>query len=331
MWWNNMCCINQTFIINDKTIKQLNKFKNNQIFQIMFNRYFTMAMNRYNIDGLPESMNERVIKQSLLWNATVYPFQYMGSNLALPGNVGGQYNMYGDISNAFVYGYNGFNTEISVILPGSEEASILKQTTFMVNNPRDGKGCLVRENDQLFPFINVIIYYAMQVADCLRTLDIQKDHLKNPYLVFCEESQVNDVKRFYKDIKNNEDFIISTGIFPVDKVHIENLTVNGENVNTVISTIEWLDNQFKALCGIENNSAVDKKGENLVNDEVHINQDYTIKNTQYVIDKINEGFELYNDVFGTNIKCVPNKPKEEKIDDDILGLPEKASRPISES
>lgn len=329
MWWNSLCCIDSNFLSKDKTFKQLNKFKNNQIFQIIFNRFYNMALDRYSFEGLPTSMSTRVIKQSLLWNATVYPFQYMGSNIALPGNVGGKFNMYGDISNAFVYGYNGFNTEIGIILPGSEEASVLKQTTFMADNPKEGKGVLVRENDACFPFINVVIYYATQVADALRTLDTQVSHLKTPYLVFCEESQIEDVKRFYKNVKNNEDFIISTGIFPADKVHIEYLNNNGEDINTVISVIEWLTNQYKEVCGITTNANVDKKGENLIQDEIHINEDYTDKNQQSVVDKINEGFSLYNEIFGTNITCVPNKQREENTNDELFGISNNQPKLIS--
>lgn len=323
MWWWNLCnSWPQLFGDKELSLKKITKYKNNQTFNMVFTHFITIALNRYKFEGLPDTMSERVIKTSLLFNSTVYPFQYMGSYLALPGNSNGRYNMYGDISGAFVYGYNGFNKEINLIMPGSENDNALKQTNFMGNEAKEGIGVQVRENDQFYPFVNVCIYYALQVMDSLRTLEVARTRLKKPYLIICEESLVSSAKNYLKEVKDNEEAIVSTGVFPSEKFHIEELPgINGEVINSMVGLVQWYEDKFKTLCGLRANEAIDKKGENLIADEVNINEEYTTRNLLDCVDKINQGFELFNKNFGTNIKCVPNEQeKEENDNDDIQGI-----------
>lgn len=55
------------------------------------------------------------------------------------------------------------------------------------------------------------------------------------------------------------------------------------------------------LCGVENNAQMDKKGENLITEEVEINKEYTEFSVDKATEYIQKGLDDVNKLFGTNI------------------------------
>lgn len=283
--------------------KKLATYKNNIMFQNVFSRYVQDALRRYEFDGLPETISERVLKQSLLWYGGVTIFEKEGSLLALPSvPTGDGFNIYGEPSKVWVFARNGqFNDEVNVYIHGSDELVFLRKGMTGNYGSKNPKGVYIWENAIRYPFINQVIFYARSVSDTMRTLDVCRVNIKNPYIVVAEESAVNTVKQYFANRDNNEEFIISSGIFSPEKVNLLPIASNGENLNACTSLIEWYENQFKMLCGIENNAQMDKKGENLISDEVEVNEEYTELNVDKSIEYIEKGLEDVNKLFGVNI------------------------------
>ena len=159
-----------------KNRKRLADFKNMLSFQIVFQRLAEDSVNRYEIEGLPETISKRVVLQSLLWHGNVIFFEKGGNLFALPGCPSGEYNVYGEPAMAEVYSVNGyFNEPVKLYLPGSDEASFLERTDRTA--PAKAKGVIVWENKQRYPFINSVFYYAERIADTLRTLDVVRENV----------------------------------------------------------------------------------------------------------------------------------------------------------
>ena len=90
---------------------------------------------------------------------------------------------------------------------------------------------MIRANANCYAFINYVLYYAQNIADSLRALDVCRANAKKPFIITCEESALNTVKQFFKKMDDNEQFIISSGIFPTDKVNISPLYVTIHSIS----------------------------------------------------------------------------------------------------
>lgn len=318
MWYNGLSVLNNLVPGVKKTQKQLNRWKNDFVFQNEFIRNMTDALNRYHIENLPDTCSQRVILQSLLWTSTVYVFEMSGNLIALPGAPDGSgLNVYGDYGGAWVWGANGFNEHIKLYLPGSDESNFLKKT--ISNLLTEGKGVMIRENPVLYPFINQVIYYSDRMADTLRKIETAQRNAATPYIITAEESIVNTVKEFMNRRDNNEEYIVSSGIFPADKINLLPFDIQADSIQTMTEVYDWLSSHYRELCSVKNTTNIDKKGENLIEAEVNINDDYTTAQGDKVLDCLNEGCDLVNKLFGENWKAVSNTPDEDMNYDDIQG------------
>ena len=318
MWYGNLCNIyTGSEAQNLKlTNNKLAKMKNNIVFINTFSRLYQDALFRYKFENLPDSISERVLKESLAIYGSAVIFEQEGNLMCLPGVPSGDgFNAYGDPSSCWVFARNGkLNKDVKTYLPGSDEVSFLKETT---SGKQKGeiKGVFIRENATCFPFINNTIYYAEAISDTFRTLDISRMNMKSPFIVTAEETIVNSVKEFFKHRDNNETYIVSTGVFPADKVAILPFETNADNINSITALIDWYENKYRELCGIENNGQMDKKGENLIQTEVDINNQYTENGVDKCIEFIQKGLDDVNKLFGTNIKVVKY---EKEVDENAI-------------
>lgn len=310
MWYDEGWQIYLGTDLGKKTKKKLAEFKNFTTFQNVYMNMIQIALQRYSIDGVPDTCNERVILQSLLWYANATFFEKDGNLFALPGVPSGSgYNIYGDPGSVWVFGRNGkLNEDVKLYIPGSDIAGYLNETSGITSGK--SRGVIVWENSMRYPFIRVLIYYAEQIADTLRTLEVSRRWIKKPILTFAEESMVKSISDYWQKIDNNEDLVIGTGIYDPSKVNVEQLNFNGANLTACTQLLEWYEAKFRELCGIDSNSQIDKKGENLISDEVMINNDYTELSVEKCLPYIQDGLDNVNKIFGTSMK-VKAREKEQ--------------------
>lgn len=313
---------------DDVSVKKINKYKNNIVFLNTLNRFINIFLGSFEFDGLESGMNERVIKLSMLFYGSCVFYQKEGNYLTLPGLSGGNYNIYGDSGNFYVYGFNGYTEKVDLFVPGGLDQEILNHgTTEKIKNQ---KGVLIRHNDLQYPLIRIVEYFASAVADTYRTLDVCRMNMKQPFVITCEESLVNSVRQFFKKRNSNDEYIISSGIFPADKISLLPFETNSVNLTDSTSLIDWYENKFKEILGIDNNSNIDKKGENLIESEVSINSEYTDLNLYSCLKRIQEDLDLFNKVYNTNITVKKSnsqddtnifyeEEKEDVEDEDISG------------
>lgn len=305
MWYNDLCMISLAGM-SKTTRKKLNSFKNAVAFRNTFCKLTMDGLSRYKFEGLPETISERVLLQSLLWYGGACIFEKDKNLLALPAApTGAGFNIYGDPARVWVFSKNnGYNKEVDVYLPGSDESAFLLKGMDGTRGTTRAKGVYIRENAITFPFINHTLFYAAAIADTLRTLDTARTNIKNPYIIVCEESVKDSVERYFKQRDNNDEFIISSGVFDAKKVNLMPIVTNTEALNACTSLIEWYENKYRELCGIENSTGIDKKGENLIQAELNVNNDQTELNPAEALQYIQMGLDDVNKLFGVNIRVV---------------------------
>lgn len=299
-----------------KSRVKMRKWKNDKQFQITFVRLVNEALQRYSIEGLPDTVSERVVLQSLLWYGCVVFYEYEGNLFALPGApTGNGFNIYGDPGSAWVYSVmNGqFNKEIKLYIPGSDEAAFLKR---LIGDSQKGTpaGIIVWENKMRYPFIDTVLFFSKCIADCYRTLDITRYWLKRPLLLTGPEEYSEDIKRLIDDMDENPNAIYIKELVGVDKqTTLLNTNANGQNLTDVTGILEWYENKFRELCGLDSNSQMDKKGENLITAEITVNDQYQQMQLDKSIDEIQKGLDYANWFFGLNMSVTQNKATEVKM------------------
>ena len=334
MNFSNFFNIPLNFGEGKNTLKKLSTYKNNLVFCNVFSRLLTDTLSSSKIEGLTDTMDERTFKQALIWYGSCGLIEKDNNFLTLPALPGGNFNIYGNPQSGFSMGFNGWTEQVNFYLPGSDKSEFLNKTILNYGENKAYNAVFVRDNELCYPLINVIIYFAECIADAYRTLDVCRENTKQPYIITAEESIVNSVKEFFKKRNNNESFIVSSGIFPADKINLLPFETNESNITTTTGLIDWYENKFKEIIGIDNNTNIDKKGENLITDEISINEEYTNLSLQKRLDCINRHLDIFNELYGLNLHATANKEirKEEISDyDDISGDENEESESVPES
>ena len=314
------------------TLKKISTYKNNLVFCNVFSRLLTDTMASFKIEGMTETMDERVAKESLIWYGSVGLIEKDGNFLSLPSLPGGNFNVYANPKSGVAMGYNGWTEQVNFYLPGSDKSEFLSKTILNYGETETYNAVFVRDNEMCFPLINVIIYFSECIADAYRTLDVCRENTKQPFIITAEESIVNSVREFFKKRNNNESFIVSSGIFPADKIGLLPFETNESNITTTTGLIDWYENKFKEILGMDNNTNIDKKGENLIEDEISINEEYTNLSLQKRLDCINRHLDMFNELYGENLHATANEEiKEVNSYDDLYGDENEESESLSKS
>lgn len=319
--FNQLLCV--PLIDGTMTQSKLAKWKNKVEYFNDFSLLFNEALERYRVEGLPTTCSERVVLQSFLLYGCCIFFEIEDNVLALPGVPTGDFNMYGDPLYGWVYGMNGFNKRITLFMPGSDDAAALRKgNNFKANG--EPFGVLVRENPIMYPFINVVLKYADAISDTFRTLDVCRANIKQPFIVTAQEEIVNSVKKFFKERNNNVDFVVSSGVFPSDKISLLPFETNESNLKNTTDLIEWYYNRFHEECAKFSNSNPDKK-ERLLVDEVNANNDITESKGALWEQTIQEGLDYANELFGLNMRIVRKEAEADELQPDDNVEPEPLS------
>lgn len=311
MWFLNEISSN-IWIDGKRTGSKMEQYKNQIEFINVFAQLVNEALQRYRIENLPDTCSLRVILESLLWYGSVVFFKKEGAIIALPGAPTNNFVTYGDPTHAIVHGRNGKTETVKLFVPKGENSAFVRTNTNGTVVAEDGTGVYVRENYMVFPFINYVIDFAAKIADTYRTLDTTRANIKRPYVITAEESIIESVKSFFNKRDNNETYIISSGVFPADKINILPFDQNPENIRDCTGLIDYYYAKFRELEAISSAPAtIDKKAEITVPE---LNQNAGAQKA--ILDSVKnilvEELEFANQCLGTNMKFVSNIEEHEE-------------------
>lgn len=322
MWFNDLATIDLTYCNATKT-KKKTLLQNYREFWQWLAYFSEMGINRYKITGdFPDTLDERTILQSLFWYGSFCLFNDSGVWLSLPGLPASDLTVYGYPRKVNVFGRNGYNKTIGLIQYAGEEKQVNKGVSDVP--VYDKRGFWVQEKKFMYPLANSAIITAERVADAMRSIDVMRVLLKSPFVVFCIEEMRRTVEEYFKNIKDNDDLIISTGVFDPSKVQVDALEFNPENVKVMRELVEWYMAQYLNFCGINSNPASDKQ-ERLLVDEINANDEETDNNVSPEIDFMNEQLDIINDITGWSMKMEVNYNENKDIRRDSADLSDESS------
>ena len=163
---------------------------NQQLFNMFQNDLIELALSRFRWVGLPETCNERYLEWVLLTEGTAtlaYPSLTSETLLSLKCVQQGAPNMYDEPRSWRALGATG-------------------KTNFMCNWTN---GVWIWENSTRYPLMVKINIWARELADIIRTKQINRFHMRMPLVITAPQDRALDVQNFYKSIANGDPFVLA--------------------------------------------------------------------------------------------------------------------------
>lgn len=292
MWLSNMF---PWFDYNTLSKKKVALYENDIEFQNMFYNLLNILMYSFSIEGLPDSCNERFFKLNLIFNGYAALIKdpdlgYLSLGVRPTVN-SSQLNIYGEFPDVMAFGWNGFNKQYTNYMYGTDNT--------------DAEAVICRDNDMMYPMINIIWMYAKRLTDTMRTLDITARKLKTPYFITCDEAQKSSIKKILEDVDFNQDSIIANRSTMPNEFNVLQTGVQPESVRVLWEHYSNLESEIRTFLGINSAANLDKK-ERLVVDEAEANDILTDINIQYRLKSYQQFCDTVNNLWGLNISFVSN-------------------------
>ena len=306
MWLSNMF---PWFDYNTLSKKKVALYENDIEFQNMFYNLLNILMYSFSIEGLPDSCNERFFNLNLIFNGYAALIKdpdlgYLSLGVRPTVN-SSQLNIYGEFPDVMAFGWNGFNKQYTNYMYGTDNT--------------DAEAVICRDNDMMYPMINIVWIYAKRLTDTMRTLDITARKLKTPYFITCDEAQKSSIKKILDDIDFNQDSIIANRSTMPNEFNVLQTGVQPESVRVLWEHYSNLESEIRTFLGINSAANLDKK-ERLVVDEAQANDILTDINIQYRLKSYQQFCDTVNNLWGLNISFVSNidiVEKQAEIDSSI--------------
>lgn len=218
---------------------------NSALFMMYRQQIIKLAMNRFKWINLPPTCNERYLEMTLLFQgiATIaFPSRQRGTFYSTQVAQMSPPNVYDNPTKWLSVGNNGWRFKCS-----------------------NRNGVIVWDNRARYPLMQMVDMWARELVDIRRTKQLNRMHVKTPYLIKCSPEQEQQAENIYKQMAGGEPAIITTtGIENIDidviKTDVPYLgeELTAEEINT------W--QQIYQMLGIEN---LTFKAERMVQDEVN--------------------------------------------------------------
>lgn len=227
----------------------------------MWLRMFTeLAIARFKWKNLPETVSPRFLELTLFNQglAVFYKNKKFDQYMAVRGTPSGEWNAYDDPTSFRPYG----NTE----LVGDVELAY----------GRAKKECVpIWSNSLRLPDWDIAMLYATRIARVERTVDINLNALRKPFMFAVDESERLSFLNMWKQLDEGQPAIFGTRAMSAqaigDKVHLFDMRISDQLPLNLHRIKREMWNECMTLLGI-NNSNQDKR-ERLVADEVSANNE----------------------------------------------------------
>lgn len=249
---------------------------NNKTYIDYYNRLMELALNVFEWENLPPSVDERFLELTLYeMGYCLYFNDEIIGNLALTCTIGGQLDVYRIPVLRRAYAVNGYNKMCST-----------KDSVLIFNN-------YLHTPTQL-----TIELFARRLYEIERAIDVNVKAQKTPTLILSSEQQRLTMRNLYMQYDGNEPFIF--GDKNMDIEGIKSLKTDAPFVADKLEILKhqiW--NEALTFCGIENSNQ-DKK-ERLVSDEVGSNYGNIEAQRNVMLNVRKQACKKINAMFGTNI------------------------------
>lgn len=249
---------------------------NNKTYIDYYERLMELALNVFEWENLPPSVDERFLELALYeYGYCLYFNDEIIGNLALTCTLGGQLDVYRTPILRRAYATNGYNKLC-----------------------KSSDSVLIFNNYLHTPTQLTIELFARRLYEIERAIDVNVKAQKTPVAILSSEQQRLTMHNLYMQYDGNEPFIF--GDKNMDSDSIKTIKTDAPFIADKLQILKhqiW--NEALTFCGIENSNA-DKK-ERLVSDEVGSNYGNIEAQRNVMLNARKQAVKKINAMFGTNI------------------------------
>ena len=272
---------------------------NNFTFIDFFDRLKRVATSIFKWKNLPETMNERWLELCLFYKGMAGILKHddygiINTEASWSGNI----DIYGLPTLVYCYSTS-FFSEQRVRYDGKVSIEELSKI-YGIQNENLKEAILVMNNIDMQPTFIAMELFAYRLYKVQRTIDINLDLIKKPFIIGCNEQDKLSMQKFMMDVENNQNMIFATADFdPSNSIKIFDLNVNNH--------VEELENEKRAILSealttLGVNSILVDKAERLISDEGKKDNEFINYNLQYYWKQRKVACDQFNKLF---------KPKKE--------------------
>ena len=284
---------------------------NNFTFIDFFDRLKRVATSIFKWKNLPETMNERWLELCLFYKGMAGILRHdnygiINTEASWSGNI----DIYGLPTLVYCYSTS-FFSEQRVRYDGKVSIEELSKI-YGIQNDNLKEAILVMNNIDMQPTFIAMELFAYRLYKVQRTIDINLDLIKKPFIIGCNEQDKLSMQKFMMDVENNQNMIFATADFdPSNSIKIFDLNVNNH--------IEELENEKRAILSealttLGVNSILVDKAERLISDEGKKDNEFINYNLQYYWKQRKEACDQFNKLFK------PEKEIEVVLNSDINNI-----------
>lgn len=249
---------------------------NNSSFSYYFNYLKSLYCTSIKTYNLPDTIDEKYINLAFFDEGKCLFFKddvlgYLGLRSA----DGGELSVYNIPSERHVVTANGYT-----------------------NNLDADNSVIVYANYLRRPPILDITNFALRLANIERTIDVNVNAQKTPIMILCREEERLTMKNWYMKYEGNEPFIFADKSFNTDEIKVLN-TEAPYVAENLFNLKEKIMREAMEYIGITA-QFTDKK-ERLITGELQSSQGAAFGSRFIRLQSLNEGYERFNKMFGTNI------------------------------
>lgn len=284
---------------------------NNFTFIDFFDRLKRVATSIFKWKNLPETMNERWLELCLFYKGMAGILKHddygiINTEASWSGNI----DIYGLPTIVYCYSTS-FFSEQRVRYDGKVSIEELSKI-YGIQDDNLKEAILVMNNIDMQPTFIAMELFAYRLYKVQRTIDINLDLIKKPFIIGCNEQDKLSMQKFMMDVENNQNMIFATADFdPSNSIKIFDLNVNNH--------VEELENEKRAILSealttLGVNSILVDKAERLISDEGKKDNEFINYNLQYYWKQRKEACDQFNKLFK------PEKEIEVVLNSDINNI-----------
>jgi hypothetical protein len=268
------------------------KYFTSVTYSTWFNRLYNIAISRFEWLNLPDTCNEKFIEQVLFFNGFMvgYKDTALNSFLIMPCTNNSVLDIFGYPAKVNAYGYNGYTSQ-----------NLTPYTITLGQEPTRADAALLYANYSRCPDLPAVLYFARKLTKIDRTIDVNINVQKTPYIISCGENQRLTVANMFKQVDNFEPAIITTKFYGLNgEKPINVMDLKPPFVADKMQTLKrQVYQEALTYLGIEANTS--EKAERQVTEELTANMGETESMRQSPLASRKQFCKEFNKIYGTNI------------------------------
>lgn len=268
------------------------KYFTSVTYSTWFNRLYNIAISRFEWLNLPDTCNEKFIEQVLFFNGFMvgYKDTALNSFLIMPCTNNSVLDIFGYPAKVNAYGYNGYMAQ-----------NLTPYTITLGQGSTRADAALLYANYSRCPDLPAVLYFARKLTKIDRTIDVNINVQKTPYIISCGENQRLTVANMFKQVDNFEPAIITTKFYGLNgEKPINVMDLKPPFVADKMQTLKrQVYQEALTYLGIEANTS--EKAERQVTEELTANMGETESMRQSPLASRKQFCKEFNKIYGTNI------------------------------